>query len=57
MSIKKILMFVLLTASLNVSAGLEECEIGNGDLDWNCACQMLCHAGEGGLLCNCDAVP
>ncbi|MGP3591809.1 hypothetical protein [Vagococcus sp. WN89Y] len=56
MNLQKVLMFILLSVSLNVSAGLEQCE-SNGDLDWECACAILCQAGEGGLLCNCDIVP
>jgi len=49
-------MFILLSASLNATAGLEQCET-NGNMDWDCACIILCQAGEGGALCNCDVVP
>lgn len=57
MKIKALISILLLGLSLNVMAGPED-ECVNGDEpDWDCLCQILCQADEGGAACNCDGVP
>ncbi|WP_200551019.1 hypothetical protein [Kosakonia sp. LAM2021] len=57
MKIRALLSILLFGLSMNVFAVSQtECEV-NGEMDWNCMCQILCQAGEGGAACNCDGVP
>lgn len=57
MKIRALLSILLFGLSTNVFAASQtECEV-NGEIDWNCMCQILCQIGEGGSACNCDGVP
>jgi hypothetical protein len=49
-----VVLFVVTTLSL-----IEGVNAAGGGvaIDWIQVCKELCHAGEGGILCNCDMIP